>query len=147
MGRRRVEVISRTLVGRLPALPRPWNVNVLCQRLAECRGRELLVHELDIPALPFGLWYYDGTRDHIVFRQGIAGYHRDHVVLHEVCHMLAGHNTIELHSATGQRDEHTSVEEDIAEAFASETLRSAWLSIQEPASEFETRTAATFGFR
>ena len=113
----------------------------------ERRGRELLIHELDVPALPFGLWYDDGTRDHIVIRHGIVGYHRDHIVLHEVCHMLAGHNTIDLHSATGQRNGHTNVEEDVAEAFASETLRLARLSTLEPASEFETRTATTFGFR
>jgi hypothetical protein len=145
MQQRQVLLASRRLIDRLPAIPRPWNVEVLCQRIAHRRSRELVLHELNIPALPVGLWYDDGVRDHIIFRQGIVGYYRDHVILHEIGHLLAGHGLIRTLLSNGQRSKYSHFEEHLAEEFASETLRLATGPTLEPASDFETRTAMTFG--
>jgi hypothetical protein len=113
----------------------------------------LLVHSLDLPALPSGLWYDDGKVDHIICRGGVVGYHHDHVILHEVCHLLAGHNS--RLPARGSAEvagplkcaldrDHAGYQEELAEVFASMVLRLVNLR-PAPVSEFERRAAAMFG--
>jgi hypothetical protein len=141
------------LMAELPPLPRPWRIEDLCASLAERRGRPLLLLELDLAALPFGLWYFDGERDHIISRAGTTGYHRDHIILHEICHMLAGHNTGQAPSGgagvasavieAALADPHTNAHEELAEAFATVVLKQA--RKRPPGGDFEQRASAVFG--
>ncbi|WP_143047238.1 hypothetical protein [Amycolatopsis xylanica] len=148
------EVRSETdsLIAALPPLPTPWNVGELCRRLGDRRGRPVLVHSVDVPALPSGLWFDDGVADHIICRSGIVGYHHDHVVLHEICHMLSGHNSalppggesagpLECAAVTGG----TGYEEELAETFASTVLRLVYHRSASAVSAFERRAAGMFG--
>ncbi|MEV4641733.1 hypothetical protein AB0J80_30755 [Actinoplanes sp. NPDC049548] len=116
--------IAGRLVARLPELPQPWDVDALCRELARTRGRPLTVHAVSLRGLPSGLWYADGTHDRIIHRASATGYYRDHIVLHEICHLLAGHGR----QRTGEQDSARicdSVEEEIAETFASMVLKAA----------------------
>lgn len=147
------------LVATLPSLPQPWDIDTLCVRVAARRGRPLVLHPADMPALPFGFWFDDGTADHVVFRTGASGYHRDHIILHELCHVLAGHNVADQLAcpdagsdrlgfaarATGAatRGGDVSVQEELAEMFASKVLKLATQA--EPVSDFERRAAAMLG--
>lgn len=88
MARKHVRVIARKLVLRLPDLPQPWDVEELCRALERSRGRSLTLHPADIPAMPSGFWYDDGESDHIFYGSSVSGYYRDHIILHEICHML-----------------------------------------------------------
>src|SRR5437879_5289097 len=126
--RRDVLASVAALTAQLRVLPNPWDIAVLCDRLAEQRNRPLLLRPVDLPAFPFGLWYDDGQRDHVLYRARLAGFHRDHVILHELCHMIADHNR---HSdSLGQGDQepdvstlilraagnpHSAIQEEIAE--------------------------------
>ncbi|ALG10841.1 hypothetical protein [Kibdelosporangium phytohabitans] len=144
---------ATVLVAELPPLPRPWRIEELCAALARRRGRPLLLHELDLAALPFGLWYFDGERDHIISRAGTTGYHRDHIILHELCHMLAGHNTAPGPAAgdglaaqviaAAVTNPHTNAQEELAEAFATIVLKQA--RKRPPGGDFEQRASAVFG--
>ncbi|MDQ1308590.1 MAG: hypothetical protein QG671_4425 [Actinomycetota bacterium] len=160
MTRRRVHVAVSRLSAHLPEIPTPWDVDELCEALQRRRRRPLLVHSLNLPSLPFGLWYNDGQRDHIIHREGVTGYHRDHIILHEVCHMLSQDNTVasnprekEGHLVEGHnevirqawRGRYSTVQEEIAETFASTVLRLACGQLRRPASGFEQRAAAMFG--
>lgn len=98
-----------------------------------------MLHELDLAALPFGLWYFDGERDHIICRAGTSGYHRDHIILHEICHMLAGHSTPQDAVASP----HGAAQEELAETFATIVLKQA--RDRPPRGEFEQRASAVFG--
>jgi hypothetical protein len=154
-------VEAASLIARLPAIPHPWSIDELCDRLAAQRGRELVLHSLNMPALPLGLWHNDGERDHIIYRAGIVGYHRDHIILHEICHMLAQHNSTgtradaeHAESAEGSvaglveravRNPYTDAQEELAEMFASKVLKQALRSRQGSVSDFERRAAAVFG--
>ncbi|MGH3826560.1 MAG: hypothetical protein ACRDQX_05205 [Pseudonocardiaceae bacterium] len=148
------------LMTQLPPMPEPWGVDKLCERLAEQRGRELVVYPADLPALPFGLWYNDGERDYVIYRTGIRGYHRDHIILHEICHMLARHNTVAQPLDGGEdsnadvvsrlvenamRNSFNSLQEETAEMFASKVLELARQSKVTELSGFERRAAAAFG--
>ncbi|WP_285505399.1 ImmA/IrrE family metallo-endopeptidase [Actinokineospora sp. NBRC 105648] len=82
----------RALVAEL-ALPRPFSVTALVRGLAERRGRPI-----DIGTLPAGLtvnacgaWLQLDTRDVIFVEANTTPFHRDHIVLHEIGHMLCDH--------------------------------------------------------
>jgi hypothetical protein len=159
MVRKRELRVVTDLVAALPELPWPWRIEELCARVARQRRRPLLLHAMDLPALPFGLWFDDGATDHIIYRVGVTGFHRDHIVLHELCHLLAGHNRVDLGGDTAvttadpvarliglaMDSTHTNEQEDIAETFASRALRLANQGSAAPVTEFEQRAAAMFG--
>ena len=152
---------ATALMAQLPPIPEPWSMDTLCQRLLAQRGRALVLHSLNLPALPFGLWYDDGKCDHIIYHAGIIGYHRDHIILHEVCHMLAKHNAVDqqalwedenyrddLISRLAQRamrSRYADFQEEIAEIFATNVLRLAKNDSSVTGSDFERRAAAIFG--
>jgi len=156
----RLDEIVVILVNQLPQLPVPWSVEELCKRVAEQRRRPLHLHAVDVPALPFGLWFDDGKEDHILYRVGCTGYHRDHIVLHELCHMLAGHNAIHLPTDNGEiarpdlvhdfierttTNSITDFQEEAAETFATRVLKRVEQTPLRPPSEFERRASKLFG--
>jgi hypothetical protein len=149
------------LIAELPAVPQPWSINKLCKRLAAQRDRELLLHPLRIPALPFGLWYDDGQRDHIIYRAEVSGYHRDHIILHEICHMLGKHRIADRSVSGRERESrvtllarlveyaaenpHTDEQEEVGEAFAARVLNLSKRTPLVAGSDFERRAAVIFG--
>lgn len=151
------------LMAQLPPVPEPWGIDELCQRLAQQRGRELVICPVDLPALPFGLWYNDGERDYVIYRAGIRGYYRDHIILHEICHILAKHNTERNSLPTvdensdvdvvsrllknAMHNKFNSLQEGTAEMFASKVLKLARGHGATELSRFERRAAAVFGAR
>jgi hypothetical protein len=74
----------------------PLKVDVLCRLLGEHRGRpiRLVPYSLPVPG-PFGLWIATGTADYIFYQQETSRAHQDHIVLHEVRHILADHQSDE----------------------------------------------------
>jgi hypothetical protein len=157
--RRDVLASVDALTAQLRVLPNPWDIAVLCERLAEQRGRPLLLRPVDLPAFPFGLWYDDGQRDHVFYRTRLAGFHRDHVILHELCHMIADHNRHSDSPGQGDKESdvstlilraagnpHSAVQEEIAELFATQILfsvRNQHVTLD----DVELRAATVFGLR
>ncbi|GHF36002.1 hypothetical protein GCM10010218_16820 [Streptomyces mashuensis] len=128
MANKHVRAEARRLVALLPELPQPWDITVLCEALGRMRGRPVKLHSADLPALPFGMWYDDGRSDHIIHRSSATGYYRDHIVLHEICHMLAGHGTALRDVAAEARAKGKAcndAEEELAETFSSMVLKAA----------------------
>lgn len=79
---------------RVLGLEPPLRVESLCERLGDFRGRpvRLVPHRMSASG-PSGLWLATASRDYIVFQSGTSEMHRDHIVLHEVGHILAGHTS------------------------------------------------------
>lgn len=155
MSSSRIDEIVTSLIDQLPLEPRPASVRDLCRRVAEQRARPLFVRSVNVPALPFGLWYCDGKRDYILYRAGCSGYHCDHIILHEICHMFAednlrpssytdGGDVLEVieYAATNPR---TDLQEEVAETFAARVLKLLDHSWSREPSEFERRAAAMLG--
>lgn len=88
--RRRCEAVLRDIV-----LPEPFDLESMCQQVAGRRGRPLrFVVE---PALaggngPCGLWVATDAEDLVFVEPAISVVHREHIALHELGHMLAGHD-------------------------------------------------------
>jgi len=82
----------RKLLKQLDIGP-PLDVEVLCARLGERRGKpiRLMPYPLEVPG-PFGCWIATSTADYIFYQAETTKSHQDHIILHELGHMLADHH-------------------------------------------------------
>jgi hypothetical protein len=82
----------------------PLRVDVLCQRLGERRGRQLRLvsYSLPVPG-PFGLWLATASTDYILYQAETTRVHQDHIILHEVGHIMADHRSDDTDDAYWQQ--------------------------------------------
>jgi len=75
-------------------IPSPFQVRELCGRLAARRGRALTLRPLDLRADgPCGLLVATTTADYIFYEARTSAPHQEHIILHEVGHLLCEHHT------------------------------------------------------
>lgn len=70
----------------------PLRVDDLCRRLSERRARPIwaVPRMLSVPG-PFGLWIALEHKDLILYQAETTRVHQDHIILHEIGHILADH--------------------------------------------------------
>jgi hypothetical protein len=107
----------------------PWSAEGLCADIALTRGRRIDIISIDVPGFPTGAVISDADCDVIGYRAGLTGFYRDHVILHELCHLLCGHGVPlrkdeRLVDAVANHS-YTFAEEHLAEAFATTVLTEA----------------------
>lgn len=83
------------LVGGL-TVPQPWRMQSFIDIVAEKRGKPIRL--LPRPGLsgsgqPCGIWIGRTTDDIIVYDDTTSGYHVEHIVLHELGHLLLEHRS------------------------------------------------------
>ncbi|RSS74045.1 hypothetical protein [Streptomyces sp. WAC06614] len=91
--RRRCEAI----LGQLD-LTHPFSLDALCERIAERRGRPIVLHPLPREAAESGicgLWLGTATADYVFYEAQTTPVHQEHIVLHELGHILFDHNSLE----------------------------------------------------
>lgn len=79
-------------------LPHPFSLEVLCHRIAEQRGRPIRLHPLPKEAAESGvcgLWVGTASVDYVFYEAQTTPLHREHIVLHELGHILFGHHSLE----------------------------------------------------
>jgi hypothetical protein len=75
-------------------LPEECDIADLCDRLSERRGRPLRLMPVSVPgAHPCGLWIMTQTVDFIVYESQTSKPHQDHIIAHELAHMVCGHRS------------------------------------------------------
>ncbi|WP_211122366.1 hypothetical protein [Streptomyces yatensis] len=76
------------------AIHPPIDVHRLCHALGQKRGRpiELQAKQLTAPG-PSGLWVETSRRDVIVYQAETTRLHQDHIILHELGHILVADDT------------------------------------------------------
>ncbi|GAB3965579.1 hypothetical protein [Streptomyces sparsus] len=75
-------------------IPRPFDLDVLCERIAADRGRPLRLVPLEGAPdgnLPCGVWVATSSTDVIFYEPATSGVHKLQIVLHELAHLLLGH--------------------------------------------------------
>lgn len=74
----------------------PLDVGELCTAFGRYRSRpiRLASHPLPMPG-PFGVWIRGKHSDYIFFQAETSPAHQDHIILHELGHILAGHHSDE----------------------------------------------------
>jgi hypothetical protein len=91
-----VEKLRQRCESRLRGLdiPDPFDLDVFCAAVAERRGRPLIRRA--VPGLsadaPCGLWIGTADADHVFYDPGTSTLHAEHIVLHELAHILSGHS-------------------------------------------------------
>ncbi|MBF6296593.1 hypothetical protein IU459_03435 [Nocardia amamiensis] len=79
-------------------LPSPWNLTVYLAAVAAHRGRSISLHPVPKAMLADtgcgggGLWVARKHDDIIVYDAAATGRNADHIILHEIGHMLLGHH-------------------------------------------------------
>jgi len=92
---------------RTVPLPGPWDVNEYLARVAAHRGRSISLRPVPADMLVengcrgAGLWVARRYDDMIVFDSEATGRNADHLILHEVGHMLLGHGPSDADIADG----------------------------------------------
>lgn len=85
--RRRCEAIFSTL-----DIPQPFDIRELCRRLGERRRRPLHLAALSLPAqAPCGLFVSTTTFDAIFYQADTTRPHQEHIIGHEIGHLLCHH--------------------------------------------------------
>lgn len=75
-------------------IPDPFDIRVLCENVAARRGRPL--HVLELPqgaptGMPCGMWMGTQSADFIWYDASTSQAHADHIIAHELAHMLCDH--------------------------------------------------------
>lgn len=85
----------RKLLNELDIRP-PLDVHELCRRVGQQRGKPIrpVAHPIPVPG-PFGAWITTRSADYILYQRETSRAHQDHIVLHELGHILAGHRSDE----------------------------------------------------
>lgn len=97
--RKRCEAI----LGRLE-LTHPFSLDALCDRIAEQRGRPIRLHPLPREAAESGvcgLWVGTASVDYVFYEAQTTPLHQEHIVLHEIGHILFGHNSLDAGEGDG----------------------------------------------
>ncbi|MER5887521.1 hypothetical protein ABT160_27215 [Streptomyces sp. NPDC001941] len=69
----------------------------LCDQMSSLRDRPIRVVEAPLPIPgPMGVWIARARDDVVVVQELATGTHRDHIVLHELAHILCGHEGEQL---------------------------------------------------
>ncbi|MEV6136936.1 hypothetical protein AB0L63_12930 [Nocardia sp. NPDC051990] len=82
---------------RTVPLPSPWNLSAYLASVAAHRGRSISLQAIPADALAdigcrgSGLWVARGHDDIIVYDASAFERNADHIILHEIGHMLFGH--------------------------------------------------------
>ena len=73
-------------------VPEPFDLGVFCGNVARARGRRVELHELpaDVGRV-CGLYVSLPAVDHVFFATGTSRRHRQHIVVHELMHLLFDH--------------------------------------------------------
>jgi hypothetical protein len=75
-------------------IPVPFHLQAFCDRLQERRGRPLSLRPVALPpGSPSGVCVSTQATDYIFFEVSTSSLHQEHIVLHEIGHLLWGHQT------------------------------------------------------
>ncbi|GGM61098.1 hypothetical protein GCM10012275_35200 [Longimycelium tulufanense] len=89
--RRRSAARVRDLDARI-GLPVPFDLDVLLDRLERDRGRPIrLQPTAHVAGGTCGMWIAERDRDVIAYATQTSSLHQDHIILHEIGHMISEH--------------------------------------------------------
>lgn len=91
MRTRRLEKRCQELISALD-IPEPFELTEFCHRLERKLGRAIHLVPITTPSgSPCAMWVRTARTDYIFHDRGISLLHRQHIILHEIGHILFGH--------------------------------------------------------
>lgn len=101
---RKLKRLRRTCEGLLAELdlPATFTIPQLAQRLGARRGRPIHLTPVELrEGSVYGLWIATDTVDVIAYESRTTRPHQDHIVAHELAHIICGHHGADAASGTG----------------------------------------------
>lgn len=88
-----MRAMRRQCEARLAALPlaAPFDLRVFCADLAVQRGRRIILEAVPLRGSAFGMCFSSNDTDYIFYQRDTSPYHRQHIILHELSHLICGH--------------------------------------------------------
>jgi IrrE N-terminal-like domain len=86
--RRRCEARLRAL-----DLPSPFDVREFCEAVGRGRGRPISLRQVSSQTGPCGLWVAGPSVDYIFYEGATSPLHQEHIILHELSHLLCSHRS------------------------------------------------------
>ena len=81
-----------TRLRQLGELPARFDAAMLCELLAQRRGRPIVLQTIDAGVGPCGAWLACPSADLVLYERHTSALHQQHIILHEVSHLLCGHD-------------------------------------------------------
>jgi hypothetical protein len=72
-------------------VPAPFDLDRFVGMVAERRGRPIHLHAATVTGAPCGVWFSADDADHVFYDGTTSPVHRQHIVLHELGHVVAQH--------------------------------------------------------
>lgn len=88
--RRRCEQLLREI-----QVPDPFDVRAFADEIGRRRGRSVSLVAKSSPLGPCGMWLALPDVDVVFFEVGTTQLHREHIIVHELAHMIAAHEPTE----------------------------------------------------
>ncbi|GAA2240620.1 MULTISPECIES: hypothetical protein [Kitasatospora] len=82
--------------------PSPFSINTLVDSVERRRGRQISLVPMPLavrPESPCGLWVATDDVDYVLYTEATSTAHREHIVMHELGHMLLEHGSTEADQA------------------------------------------------
>lgn len=77
---------------RRTGVPQPWDINEFLDRLERHRGRAIDLCAFSwTPGGSSGAWRQHPDHDVIAYAANTSSFHQDHIILHEIGHMISRH--------------------------------------------------------
>lgn len=87
----------RQLQDRGLRMPRPFDAAQLCRQVGAVLGQRITLVGVPMPAgAPFGLTFFTDAGHVIAYEERTSQVHRDHIVAHELGHILFDHHALAL---------------------------------------------------
>jgi hypothetical protein len=84
-------------------LPVPFDVRALCARIAIERARPIHLLPASMPTRSLcGVWIATDAADYFFYEESTSAVHQEHIILHELGHLLCGHQCMEVSSRVDQ---------------------------------------------
>jgi hypothetical protein len=99
--------VRKTCRDRLEALrrqglevPNPFDADTLCRKVGRCLGQPIVLVAMSMPAgAPYGLTLFTDVGNVIAYEQRTSRVHQDHIIAHELGHVVLGHRALALDDA------------------------------------------------
>jgi len=76
-------------------IPDPFDVDTFAATIADRRQRPLHLLPKQTPVGPCGVWLALPAADYVFYENGTSSLHREHIILHELGHLLGEHEAHE----------------------------------------------------
>ncbi len=92
-----IRTLRRRYAARIRDLPIPipFDIEIFTSAIADRRGRPIVLQPMPLLGETFGAWIEEASVDVVFYEQHTTPLHQQHIILHELGHILCDHQGID----------------------------------------------------